>query len=120
MVSGDDVVSWFDSGVEDGIDLDFLYPDSESVAINFSQLRNPGSTAGGASGGGASGGSVTPGSATGGGSSAGTAAVSATGTSTSSTPSSRNVLINRRPSEGSPSISLADGYVIESYVAIAK
>ncbi|KAL5247971.1 hypothetical protein ACHWQZ_G017216 [Mnemiopsis leidyi] len=40
VVSGDDVVSWFDSGVEDGIDLDFLYPDSETVAINFPQLRN--------------------------------------------------------------------------------
>ena len=28
------------TGVEDGIDLDFLYPDSEAVAINFPQLRN--------------------------------------------------------------------------------
>ncbi|XP_063690395.1 E3 ubiquitin-protein ligase UBR5-like isoform X2 [Bolinopsis microptera] len=44
VVSGDDVVSWFDSGVEDGIDLDFLYPDSETVAINFPQLRNSSSS----------------------------------------------------------------------------
>ena len=33
-------------GVEDGIDLDFLYPDSETVAINFPQLRNSSSSSG--------------------------------------------------------------------------
>ena len=98
MVSGDDVVSWFDSGVEDGIDLDFLYPDSESVAINFSQLRNPGSSGSSGAAGGSSG--------FGGGSSSGSGG--GTSQAGTSTPSSRNVLINRRPSESSP-ISLAEG-----------
>lgn len=71
-------------GVEDGIDLDFLYPESDAVAINFSQLRNPGTTA------------------------------SSSSTTTPASTSSRSIILNRRPNTESvlQSSSSPEGFIV--------